>query len=163
MNEDERDRARAVLDLQEGRGPVPVLDDDGALEVLRRARRIAIVGASVRPDRPSNDVMRFLLARGYDCVPITPTADEVLGVRAYPTIVEATAATGSFDIVDVFRRPEHCPVHAADAVAAGAGCLWLQLGIVNWAAAHVAHDGRLTVVMDRCTAIEYGRLAGRQR
>ena len=71
---------------------------------------------------------------------------------------EATAATGRFDIVDVFRRPEHTPDIARSAVATGAGALWLQLGVVNWEAAQIAHDAGLPVVMDRCTAIEYRRI-----
>jgi predicted CoA-binding protein len=94
-------------------------------------------------------------------VPINPNEAEVLGVPAFPTIAEAVTATGPFEMVDVFRRPEFCAVHAREAVAAGARCLWLQLGIVDWAAARFAHDGGLEVVMDRCTAIEWRRIVGR--
>ena len=101
-----------------------------------------------------------LLARGLDCVPINPKVETVQGVRAYPTLAGATAATGPFDIVDVFRRSELCVPHAREAVAAGARCLWLQLGVVDWEAARIAHEAGLSVVMDRCTAIEWGRLAG---
>jgi predicted CoA-binding protein len=71
------------------------------------------------------------------------------------------AETGPFDIVDVFRRSELCVVHAQEAIAAGARCLWLQLGVVNWEAARIAHDAGLAVVMDRCTAIEHRRQRGR--
>jgi predicted CoA-binding protein len=161
MRADDRARARAVLDLQEGRGRVPLLDEEGIARVLGAARRIAVVGASSRPFRPSYGVLENLLARGYDCVPINPAETEVLGLRAYPTVVAATEATGRFDIVDVFRRSELCVPHARDAVAAGAGCLWLQLGVVSWEAAAIAHEAGLSVVMDRCTAIEEARL--RQR
>ena len=79
-------------------------------------------------------------------------------MRAYPTLAAATAATGPFDIVDVFRRSELCVPHAHEAVAAGARCLWLQLGVVDWEVARIAHEGGLSVVMDRCTAIEWARL-----
>ena len=154
----ERDRARAFLDLESGHGPVPVLDDDGIAEVIRRARRIAVVGASSKPYRASNGVMRTLLRAGYDCVPVHPNEDEVHGIRAYRTLDDAVAATGPFDIVDVFRRAEFCPDHAREAVRTGARCLWLQLGIVSWAAAEIAHAGGLSVVMDRCASIELARI-----
>ena len=158
MTSDERARARAVLDVQEGRGPVPLLDDDGIAEVLRSARRIAIVGASPDPGRPSHGVMRYLIKQGYECVPINPNAREVLGLTTFPTVVEAVAQTGPVDIVNVFRRSELCLPHAEEAVAVGARCLWLQLGVVDWRAARVAAAAGIAVVMDRCTAIEHRRL-----
>ena len=138
---------------------MPVLDDAGIAALLRSAPRIAIVGASADPSRPSHDVLRYLRDEGFECVPINPNLDDVLGERAYPTLADAVVATGPFDIVDVFRRPELCPVHAREAVETGAGCLWLQLGVVSWEAARIAQDGGLVVVMDRCTAIEWRRLA----
>jgi predicted CoA-binding protein len=156
-----RDRTAALLDLTEGRGPVPVLDDQGIEAVMRAARRIAIVGASADPSRPSHSVFRYLVHHGFDCVPINPNAREILGVRAFRTLGEAVAATGPFDIVDVFRRAESCVPHAHEAVEAGARCLWLQLGVVNWEAARIAHEAGLAVVMDRCTAIEWRRVVGR--
>ena len=85
----------------------------------------------------------------------------MLGVPAYRTLVEAVEATGPFDMVDVFRRSKLCVPHADEAVAAGARVLWLQLGVVSWEAARIAHDGGLAVVMDRCTAIEHRRLGER--
>ena len=151
----ERERARDFLDLQEGRGPVPVLDDGAARQLLRRAKRIAVVGASPKPGRTSNAIMRYLMDVGYECVPINPNWEEVHGQRVYRTVVEATEATGRFDIVDVFRRSELTPDVARDAVAAGAGCLWLQVGVVSWEAARIAHEGGLAVVMDRCTMVEH--------
>ena len=126
--------------------------------MLRSARRIAVVGASSNPSRPSFGVFRYLVERGYDCVPINPNESEVLGVRAFGTLAEAVAETGPFDIVDVFRRSELCVPHAQEAAAAGAACLWLQLGVVNWEAARIADEAGLGVVMDRCTAIEHRRI-----
>lgn len=140
---------------------VPVLDAAGIAELLRSARRIAMIGASSNPVRPSNDVFRFLRGAGYDVVPVSPTEEEVDGVRAYPTLAEAVAATGPFEIVDVFRRAEFCPDHAREAVAAKARCLWLQLGIVSEEAARIASAGGLAVVMDRCTKVEAARLGRR--
>ena len=154
----ELDRVRGILDLEEDRGPVPVLDDAAIGSILLSARRIAVVGASSNPGRPSFAVFRYLVNQGYECVPVNPNERDVLGVPAFRTLAEAATASGPFDIVDVFRRAELCVVHAREAVAIGARCLWLQLGVVNWDAAAIAHDAGLDVVMDRCTAIEVRRL-----
>ena len=158
MTHEERAQARAILDLEEGRGPVAVLDPTGIADVLRRARRIAVIGASANPARPSHAVFRYLARHGYDCVPVNPNERDVLGILAFRTLGEAYEATGPFDIVDVFRRSELCVPHAREAVAIAAGCLWLQLGVVNWEAAAIAAGAGLSVVMDRCTAIEHRAL-----
>jgi predicted CoA-binding protein len=155
---DDRARVRDILDLQEGRWPVPLLDDAGIVRVLRDARRIAVVGASTNPARPSNGVMRTLLAAGYDCVPVNPNATQVLGHACHPTVHAAVEATGLVDIVDVFRRSSATPDVARAAVAVGARVLWLQLGVVSWEAARIAHEGGLEVVMDRCASIELRRV-----
>ena len=162
MTPEERARTIAYLDLQEGRGAVPVLDDRGIGELLATTPRIAVVGASDDPARPSNDVFRNLRASGFDCVPVNPNVTSVDGVRAYATLSEAVEATGPVDIVDVFRRAELCAPHAREAVMIGARCLWLQLGIVDWESASIAHEGGLSVVMDRCLWIEYRRLGSRR-
>ena len=159
---DERDRARDILDLEEGRGPVAVLDDAGIADVLRATRRIAVVGASSDPGRPSFGVFRYLVHQGFECIPVNPNERHILGIDAYRSLAEAVEATGPFDMVDVFRRSELCVPHAHEAVAAGARCLWLQLGVVNWEAARIAADAGLSVVMDRCTAIEWRRVAARR-
>jgi predicted CoA-binding protein len=101
--------------------------------------------------------MRTLLGAGYDCVPINPNAHEVLGRTCFRTLREAVEATGPVDIVDVFRRAGATPEVARAAVEVRAKVLWLQLGIVSWEAARIAHEGGLDVVMDRCTAIELRR------
>jgi len=147
-----------ILDAQEGTGPVPLLDGEASARLLADTHRIAMVGASADPDRPSHGVMRYLLEQGYEVVPINPTVDAVLGRTSYATLEDAVAATGAFDVVDVFRRPEFTPDIARSAVTTGAKALWLQLGVVNWEAAQIAHDGGLAVVMDRCTQIEHRRL-----
>jgi predicted CoA-binding protein len=154
------DRARTIafLDVAERRGPVPLLDDAAIAEMLRSARRIAVVGASSNPGRPSFGVFRYLVHQGYECVPVNPNERDVFGATAFRTLADAVDATGPFDIVDVFRRSELCVPHAREAVEAGARCLWLQLGVVNWEAATIAHEAGLGVVMDRCTAIEHRRI-----
>jgi uncharacterized protein len=147
-----------MLDLQEGRGPVQVLDDGAIAALLRATRRIAIVGASSNAARPSFGVFRYLVHQGFECVPVNPNERAVLGIPAFRTLAEAVEATGPFDLVDVFRRSELCVPHAHEAVASGARALWLQLGVVSWQAAAIAAAGGLDVAMDRCTAIEWRRL-----
>lgn len=162
MTPDDRMRTIAYLDLAEGRGSTPVLDDEGVRDLLASARRIAVIGASDDPRRPSHDVFQHLLAVGFDCLPVNPNVTAVAGRQAFSTLQEAVASGGPVDIVDVFRRPEHCVAHAREAVAVGARCLWLQLGIVDAEAARIAHEGGLAVVMDRCLSVEWRRL-GRER
>ena len=123
-------------------------------------RRIAVIGASSDRGRPSNAVFRYLVQQGFECVPVNPNERDVLGVPAFRSLGEAVAATGPFDVIDVFRRSELCVAHAREAAVAGARVLWLQQGVVNWEAARIAHDAGLEVVMDRCTAIEWRKLAG---
>ena len=139
-------------------GSVPLLDDAGIAQLLRISRRIAVVGASSNPVRPSNGVFRSLAAAGYECVPVNPNETEVQGVPAVATLAEAAAALGGrIDIVNVFRRSELTEEVAREAVAVGAGALWLQLGVVNEESARIAAEAGLAVVMDRCTAIEIRR------
>ena len=163
MSTEERQRAAEMLDLQEGRGSVGLATVAKARALLGRARRIAIVGASPDPDRPSYGVMAYLMAAGYECVPINPSVAEVLGSPAYADVMAATSATGRFDIVDVFRRPDAAPEVARQAVEAGAGALWLQLGVVSWEAARIAAEAGLPVVMDRCAKIEHDAMRMRGR
>ena len=95
-------------------------------------------------------------------MPVNPNERSVLGIPAFRTLAEAVDATGPFEIVDVFRRSELVVPHAEEAVAAGGSCLWLQLGVVNWEAARIASAAGLAVVMDRCTAIEWRKIAARR-
>ena len=154
-----RERAIAYLDLQENRGPVETAQDDEIERILRATRRIAVVGASSNEGRPSFAVFRYLIHEGFECVPVNPNERSILGIPSFPNLAEAVAASGPFDMIDVFRRSELVVPHAREAVAAGAACLWLQLGVVNWDAARIASEAGLSVVMDRCTAIEWRRLA----
>lgn len=140
------------------------MDTDGTTSptveqrVLERSHTFAVVGASPNPDRPSNGVMRVLLGHGYEVIPVRPDADEVLGLRAYPSIAEIPPEI-DIDVVDVFRRSEHAGVHVDEAIARGAGAVWLQLGVIDHGAADRARRAGLDVVMDRCPAIELRRRA----
>jgi len=143
---------------QPARRPAP-LDDAGIVELLRAAHTVAVVGASSNRARPSNGVFRSLVAAGYQCVPVNPNETEVEGVAAVATLADAAAALGGrIDVVDVFRRSEFTEEIANEAVAVGAGALWLQLGVINEEAARIAAEAGLAVVMDRCTAIEIRRV-----
>jgi len=142
---------------------VPVAGDEEIATILGAARRIAIVGASDSPGRPSFGVFRYLSQNGFECIPVNPNAASVLGIPSFRTLREAVDATGPFDIVDVFRRSELVLPHTEEAVATEARCLWLQLGVVNWDAARLASEAGLAVVMDRCTAIEWRRIRATTR
>jgi len=146
-----------LLDLEAGRIGFPVLDREAIRELLAVSRRIAIVGASPNPVRPSHGVLLDLQSLGHDVVPVNPSVDEVAGLPCYPTLQAAVDATGSVEIVDVFRLPPACPAHAREAVEVGAKVLWLQLGIASREAGRIAHEGGLAIVMNRCLAVEAAR------
>jgi predicted CoA-binding protein len=131
-------------------------DDAMIRDLLLATRRIAVVGASDRPDRPSNGVFGFLLARGYDAVPVNPAlaGREIHGRR----IVASLAEAGPLDMVDVFRRSAEAGAVVDEAIRLGARSVWLQLGVIDQSAAARARDAGLVVVMDRCPAIEWRRL-----
>lgn len=124
---------------------------------------MAVVGLSADPSRPSFDVAESLASWGYWIVPVNPTLAEWRGRRAFPSLVAAREAGAGFDLVDVFRRPEHLGEVVSDAIAARAKAIWFQLGVVDEAQARRAQAAGMTVVMDRCTKIEVRRLAVRPR
>ncbi|MFN3449100.1 MAG: CoA-binding protein [Roseococcus sp.] len=126
---------------------------DSPRDILLATRRIALVGASARPDRPSFGVMRFLLERGYDVTPVNPAlaGQEIHGRRVGARLAEAAP----LDLVDVFRRSEEAGAVMDEAVALGARAVWLQIGVVDEAAAARARAKGVAVVMDRCPAIEW--------
>jgi uncharacterized protein len=118
--------------------------------ILAEARTIALVGASPRPERPSNSVMHYLLEAGYRVIPVRPNRREVLGI---PCVASLRDIEEPIDLVDVFRRGEFCPQVAEDAVAVGAKALWLQLGIVSPEARRIAEEAGLEYVENACTAV----------
>src|SRR3954469_21000969 len=120
-------------------------------QILAEVGKMPVVGASPSPDRPSNDVMRYLLGAGYRVIPVRPAdCDEVLGVRCVSSLAEIDEP---IDLVDVFRRPEAVPEHAREAVAAGAKALWLQVGIESEEARRIAEEGGLDYVENACTKV----------
>jgi predicted CoA-binding protein len=135
--------------------------DDGVLslagrDLLQRYTRIAMVGLSPDPSRPSYRVAVHLLAHGYEVTPVNPTVEEVLGIPAVPSLAEA----GPLEIVDVFRRPEHLPAIVDESIALGAPAIWLQLGLRDDAAAERAGAAGVAFVQDRCIKMEHCRWFG---
>ena len=128
--------------------------------LLQQCRRIAVVGVSSDWNRPSHFVAKYLIQHGYTMIPVNPKYREVLERPCYPDLASAHRAQGPIDLVDCFRRSADIEPIARDAIAIGARCLWMQLGVINEAAAALARGAGLEVVMDRCVKIEHARLFG---
>ncbi|MFX0541412.1 CoA-binding protein [Roseovarius sp. S4756] len=135
------------------------MTDDTIRQILKSTRRIALVGASANPARPSHGVMRFLLGKGYEVVPVNPglAGQTLLGQEVVAHLADIE---GDIDMVDVFRSPEHVPGVVDEALAAlpNLQTIWMQLGVVHEEAAETARARGVEVIMDRCPAIEYPRL-----
>ena len=131
--------------------------DQELRSILGDARTIAVVGLSSNPERPSYEVAEFLQSKGYRIVPVNPNETEVLGERAYASLLEVPAEL-AIDVVDVFRRAEQTPEVAEQAVARGAKVLWLQEGIANDDARRIGEDAGLTVIMGVCIKKQEQRL-----
>jgi len=127
---------------------------DEIYDILSQYKTIAVVGLSAQPDRPSHGVAKYLLAQGYDIIPVTPTYEEVFGIKAYPSLLEIPKER-RVEVVDIFRRPHHVPEIVDQAIAIGAKVVWMQLGIVNREAAEKARAHGLLVVMNSCIKIEH--------
>lgn len=127
---------------------------DQILELLKKAKTIAVVGLSDDPFKPSYGVAEYMQSRGYRIVPVNPGVSEVLGERSYPTLTEAAKAT-RIDLVDVFRRPEAVPAIVDEVLALGLPALWLQETVVHEEAARKAREAGVFVVMDRCVLKEH--------
>jgi predicted CoA-binding protein len=132
--------------------------------ILGGCRTLAVVGLSPQWHRPSFFAAKYMQAHGYRVVPINPGAPEILGEKSYPSVTvaaEALAAQGQkIDMVDCVRRSADIPPIADEAIAIGAKCLWLQIGVIDEASAAKAGAAGLDVVMDRCVKIEHARLFG---
>jgi predicted CoA-binding protein len=130
--------------------------DEVVARILADMRRVAVVGLSARPDRASYGVTRFLVGRGLEVVGVNPALNEaVLGLKIY---AELSEVPGPVDVVDVFRRNDMVPEIIDQAIAAGAGAVWLQEGVVHEEAAARARSAGLTVIQDRCLYKEWLRL-----
>ena len=137
------------------------LSDEDIRAILKRVKSFAVVGASPKPERPSYGVMRFLLNQGYELRPVNPgvAGQRILGQEVYANLAAVPAPA---DVIDIFRTSEAALQVVRDAIAVKdvlkASVVWMQLGVINEAAAAEARAGGFTVVMDRCPKIEFARL-----
>lgn len=129
---------------------IPSRDELGA--ILKRVKRIAVVGLSANPERTSYMVSKAMQDAGYEIIPVNPTVDEVLGVKAVKSLKEIE---GHIDIVNIFRRSEHLMDVAKEFDEVDAEIFWAQLGVVNEEAYHFLKEKGYTVVMDRCIKVEH--------
>lgn len=131
--------------------------DDQINNVLRKYKTVAVVGLSSNRTKAAYGVSEYLQRKGFKIIPVNPNEAEVLGERAYPDL---GSIPEEVDIVDVFRRPEHVPRIVDEAIRIGAKVIWMQLGVVNHAAALKAYQSGLTVIMDRCIYKDHRKLLG---
>jgi predicted CoA-binding protein len=127
------------------------------LRILEQYRRIAMVGLSSNPFRPSHFAAIYLLSEGYEVIPVNPRESQVLGQACYPSL---SAIPGPVEVVDIFREPAAVPAIVDEAIAIGAKVIWMQLGVIHEEAAEKARSAGLEVVMDRCMKIEHARFFG---
>lgn len=131
--------------------------DEAIERILRETETIAVVGMTSRKSRAGYYVPAYLQQAGYRIIPVNPNYEEILGEKAYPDLHTVPEPV---DLALLFRRPEHVPPHVEEAIEAGIGAVWMQLGIVNEEAAERARAADLDVVMDACMMVEHRRRTG---
>jgi uncharacterized protein len=129
-------------------------------ELVRNARRIAVVGLSRKPERPSHGVAAYLQRAGYTIIPVHPAGGVTLGEPVYPDLRSAAAAAGPIDIVNVFRRSEHIPALLEQLLELRPQLVWMQVGIRHPEVARKLEEAGIAVVMDRCLAVDHQFLGG---
>jgi len=135
--------------------PLPLREpgaESAAVDRMLKAKRVAIVGMSDDPSRPSHGIGGYLAAHGYDVIPVNPNHDEVLGQKCYARLSDVP---GEIDLVNVFRRPQFCADVTREAIEAGAKGVWLQAGIRNEEARKLAEEAGVDFVQDRCIMVEH--------
>ena len=131
--------------------------DEAIAQLLAQTKLIALVGVSAKPERPSHQVMQFLLDEGYEVLPINPglAGQKLLGQTVYASLADLPT---NVDMADIFRDAASLPEVTLDVVAAGIPAMWTQLGVVHTEAERTGLDAGLQMVIDRCPAIEIPRL-----
>jgi uncharacterized protein len=135
-------------------------DRAGLAELVRTARRIAVVGLSRKPERPSHAVAAYLQHAGYTIIPVHPAGGVTLGERVYPDLRSAAAGAGPIDIVNIFRRSEHIPALLDQLLEIRPQLVWMQQGIRHSEVARQLEAAGIAVVMDRCLAVDHQFLGG---
>ena len=130
---------------------------DPARKILETYKTFAVVGCSSDPWRASHGVAQFLQSRGYRVIPVTPFEEEILGERCYPDLASIPEEEG-VEVADIFRRSDAAGAHVDEAIEVGLKAVWMQIGVIDGAAAERARAAGLDVVMDRCPKIEYPRV-----
>jgi predicted CoA-binding protein len=130
---------------------------DPARRILESYKVWAVVGCSSDPGRASHGVAGFLQSRGYRVIPVTPFEQEILGERCYPDLASIPASEG-VEVADIFRRADAAGAHVDEAIQVGLKAVWMQIGVIDEAAADRARAAGLDVVMDHCPKIEYPRV-----
>ena len=148
-----------TLSTMARRGQVPP-DQRTLTQLIRNARRIAVVGLSRKPERPSYGVAAYLQRAGYTIIPVNPAGGVTLGEQVYPDLRSAAAAAGPIDIVNVFRRSEHIPALLDAMLEVKPQLVWLQQGIRHDGVARSLEAAGIAVVMDRCLAVDHQFLEG---
>ena len=133
----------------------PASDEEQAVELLKKAKTVAVVGISAKEERDSHKVARYLKEHGYKIIPVNPGLKEVLGEPCYPDL---KSIPEHIDVVDIFRSVDAIPGIVDEAIAVGADAVWMQLGLAHEEAAEKARKAGLTVVMNRCMKIDHARL-----
>jgi predicted CoA-binding protein len=135
---------------------VPRTNADGREidRILSESSTVAVIGLSPKEERPSHDIYRYLKAAGYRVFGVNPGHSEIAGDKVYRSLSDVPS---EIDIVNIFRRPEHIPEIVREAIAKNAKTIWMQLGIVNNAAADEARKAGLSVVMNKCIRVEHAR------
>ena len=129
-------------------------------QLVKGARRIAVVGLSRKPDRPSHGVAAYLQHAGYTIIPVHPAGGVTLGERVYPDLRSAAAEAGPIDIVNIFRRSEHIPALLDQLLEVRPQLVWMQMGIRHAEVARQLEAAGIAVVMDRCLAVDHQFLGG---
>jgi hypothetical protein len=129
-------------------------------ELVRTARRIAVVGLSRKPERPSHRVAAYLQRAGYTIIPVHPAGGVTLGEPVYPDLRSAAAAAGPIDIVNIFRRSEYIPALLDALLEVRPRLVWMQQGIRHEDVARSLEAAGIAVVMDRCLAVDHQFLGG---
>jgi uncharacterized protein len=128
----------------------------GEIEIIQQYRRIAVVGLSANPYRPSHYVAEYMAQHGYEITPVNPGQTEILGRKCYRSLKDVPQP---LEIVNIFRDPSAVPAIVEEAIECGAKVIWMQLGVIHEAAAQRARDAGLIVIMNKCIKIEHARFA----